>query len=296
MPISVNFDFPHKFHKHLLENKAEYLRDLSSQHNVQINVPKKGNNDCDYITIVGTSENIEQTKPGLSAKLAELEEANFQIEIVDIKPELIPQLRGRMGAEVMKLEKKFAVHIDFSRKGEPDKVTITGPEANAKKCEDFIRQKISDEDAKVSQEITIDNRIHSRLIGQKGKAIAKIMEKFKVDVKFNGRDSDVVIVKGPSAESVEDCCDHLKNLEEEYLQEVSEKDQYRHPSSVNEEGHGKTNGNTNGFVVSGAPWESGKKGGAAPDTANMDLFPTIMTSSVNGEDSQGKKASWGPRR
>jgi len=150
--------------------------------------------------------------------------------------------------------------------------------------------------SKVSQEITIDNRIHSRLIGQKGKAIAKIMEKFKVDVKFNGRDSDVVIVKGPSAESVEDCCDHLKNLEEEYLQEVSEKDQYRHPSSVNEEGHGKTNGNTNGFVVSGAPWESGKKGGAAPDTANMDLFPTIMTSSVNGEDSQGKKASWGPRR
>lgn len=295
VPITVNFDFPQKFHKFLLEKKAEYLHDISSQYNVQVNVPRKGNNECDYITIIGTSDNIEKTKPELSSKLTELELANFQIEIEDIKPQLIPQLRGRMGAEVIKLEKNFAVHIDFSRKGEPDKVTITGPEENAKKCEAFIRKKIADEDAKVSQEITIDNRIHSRLIGQKGKSIAKIMEKFKVDVKFNGRNSDVVVVKGLSLEAVDDCCDHLKNLEEEYLQDVIEKDQYRHPSSVNED-HGKTNGNSNGFVVSGAPWESGKKGGPAPDTANMDLFPTIITSSVNEDESQGKKASWGPRR
>ncbi len=272
------------------------MRDVSNQHNVQVNVPKKGNNECDYITIVGTSENIEHTKSDLKTKLSELELANFQIEIVNINPQLIPQLRGRMGAEVIKLEKKFAVHIDFSRKGEPDKVTIIGPEENAKKCEAFIRQKISDEDAKVSQEITIDNRIHSRLIGQKGKSIAKIMEKYKVEIKFNGRSSDVVIVKGSNSDAVEDCCDHLKNLEEEYLQDLAEKDQYRHPSSVNDDGHQNTNGNTNGFVVSGAPWESGKKGGPAPDTANMDLFPTIITSSVNGEDGQGKKSSWGPRR
>lgn len=303
VPTSVNFDFPQKFHKHLLENKAECLRDISSQHNVQINVPKRGNDDCDYVTIVGTGENIDQAKQDLTTKLSEFELSSFQIEINDIKPELIPQLRGRLGVEVIKLEKKFSVRIDFSRKGEPDKVTIKGLEEDAKKCEAFIRQKITDEDAKKSTEIAIDNRVHSRIIGQKGKAIAKIMEKFKVDVKFNGRNSDAVIVKGPSQEAVDDACDHLKNLEEEYLQDVTEKDQYRHPSSTNENEHGKSNGNSNGngFVVSGAPWEAdsqgkGKKGnGPAPDTANMDLFPTIITA-VNGGEGQDQKASWGPRR
>lgn len=296
MPTSVNFDFPQKFHKHLLENKAAILRDISDQNNVQINVPKRGNNS-EYVTIVGTRDNIDLAKQSLAEKLNELELNNFQIEITDIKPELIPQLRGRQGVEVIKLEKKFQVRIDFSRKGEPDKVTIRGLQENVKKCETFIQQKITDEENKTSTEISIDNRVHSRIIGQKGKAIAKIMDKFKVDVKFNGRSSDVVIVKGASAEAVDDACDHLKNLEEEYLQDVTEKDMYRHPSSINDEnGHGKSNGSTHGFVVSGAPWEASGKRGPAPDTANMDLFPTIITSAVNGGEGQGQKASWGPRR
>lgn len=175
-------------------------------------------------------------------------------------------------------------------------------EKNVKKLEEYILKKIADEDAKLSEEITIDNRVHSRIIGQKGKAIAKVMEKYNVDVKFPNRNSDIVIVKGSSSEAVEDACDHLKNLEEEYLQDVTEREAYRHPSSINEESHGgKTNGNSNGFVVSGAPWEASRGGGKrsndpAPDTGNMDLFPTMIAASVGGGDAQGQKASWGPRR
>lgn len=300
IPITEDFDFPQKFHKFLLENKAESLKDLSNQYNIQINVPKRGD-DCNHVTLVGTRDNIEQAKSGLAEKLKELELNNFQVEITEFNPELIPQLRGRQGVEVIKLEKKFSVRIDFSRKGEPDKITVKGLQENVHKCEAFIRQKIKAEEEKTSQEISIDNRVHSRIIGQRGKALAKIMEQYKVDVKFNGRTSDVVVVKGASAETVEDACDHLKNLEEEYLQDVIERDMYRHPSSVNEENGHMQNGNSNGFYVSGAPWEvsSGKKGGSrngpAPDTANMDLFPTISLASVNGSEGQ-QKASWGPRR
>lgn len=300
VPTSEDFDFPQKFHKHLLENKAEILKDFTNQYNVQVNVPKRGN-ESDYVTIVGTRDNINEAKAGLAAKLHEFELNNFQVEITEFNPELIPQLRGRQGVEVIKLEKKFQVRIDFSRRGEPDKITIKGLQENVEKCEAFIQQKIKDENSKTSQEISIDNRVHSRIIGQRGKALAKITEKFKVDVKFNGRTSDVVVVKGASAEAVDDACDHLKNLEEEYLQDVTERDMYRHPSSINEENGHTTNGNSNGFVVSGAPWEAsnskkGKTNGPAPDTANMDLFPTIMTTGVNDGEGQGQKASWGPRR
>lgn len=303
VPVSQDFDFPQKFHKFLLENKAESLKDLSNQYNIQINVPKRGN-DADYLTLVGTSDNIEQAKSGLADKLTELELNNFQVDITEFNPELIPQLRGRQGVEVIKLQNKFTVRIDFSRKGEPDKITIKGLQANVRKCEEFIQGKIKAEEAMTSQEITLDNRIHSRIIGQRGRGIAKLMDQLKVDVKFPNRDSDIVIVKGASAEIVDDACDHLKNLEEEYLQDVTERDMYRHPSSINEDnGHGKQNGNSNGFVVSGAPWEApsggGKKGsgrnGPAPDTANMDLFPSINIASVNGGEGQ-QKSSWGPRR
>lgn len=299
VPISENFDFPQKFHMNLLVNKAEVLRDLSNQYNVQINVPKKGD-DCNYVTVVGTRDNIESAKVGLADKLNEFELHNFQVEINDVKPDLISQLRGRNGNEVKKLQDKYEVRIDFSRRGEPDKITIKGLEKNVKKLEEYIKKKIADEEAKTSEEITVDNRVHSRIIGQKGKAIAKVMEKFNVDVKFPNRNSDIVIVKGANAEAVEDACDHLKNLEEEYLQDVIERDAYRHPSSVNEENYSKTNGNSNGFVVTGAPWEAGRNGkrsnDPAPDTGNMDLFPTMIAASVGGGDAQGQKASWGPRR
>jgi len=150
--------------------------------------------------------------------LIDLELKNFTTEINEIKPELIPQLRGRNGVEAEKLEKKFKVRIDFSRKGEPDRIVIKGLKQNVTECEQFIRKKINDEQSKQIQEIQIDNRVHSRIIGQKGnliflyfifyficilyyistkgKALAKLMEKYKVDVKFSGRQSDLVIVKG----------------------------------------------------------------------------------------------------
>lgn len=70
-----------------------------------------------------------------------------------------------------------------------------------------------------TREITIDNRIHSRLIGAKGRTIAKLMDEFRVDVRMPGRDAsnpDLVVITGRE-DDVLDCCDHLLNLEEEYV-------------------------------------------------------------------------------
>ncbi len=132
-----------------------------------------------------------------------------------------------------------------------------------------------------------------------------------------GRDSDVVIIKGDSQEAVDDAIDHIKNLEEEYLQDVTEKDAYTHPSSKSSNGSTNTNGGmaSKGFVVRGAPWEQQNSNGGggstgtasspqtpsalnpnepAPDTNNMEDFPTI-TAAVTGSGS-AQKTSWGPSR
>lgn len=301
VPITEQVPFPHKYHKDLLANKAEILRELTNNTTVQINVPKK-EEALDYIVLNGQRDSMEAAKQAVAEKLAEIELNNFNVEITGMKPDFIPTLRGRNNIEIEKLEKKYKVRVEFSKKGEPDRLVIRGLQKNAQECEAFLRKKIEEEDSKVSQTIEIDNRIHSRLIGQGGKSRQKIMDKFHVEIKFPDRNSDQVIVKGKSAEEVEDACDHLKNLEEEYLADMIDKEQYVHPSN-RAGGDAHKNGGANndkGFVVKGAPWEqNGHHEFSMPDTSNMEDFPTIGSSNSNtaiAVNGGSGSSAWGPSR
>lgn len=107
-------------------------------------------------------------------------------------------------------------------------------------------------------------------------------------------------------DAIDDACDHLKNLEEEYLQDVIDREMYTHPSSKPTDSK-PTNGQSKGFVVRGAPWEQQQRqtatNGAAlineqvPDTNNMEDFPTISSAGGDGPSNGLKGAmSWGPSR
>lgn len=262
--------------------------------------------------MIGSRECIDKAREALRQLHDDLEERNYSVELgegVNLS-EMIPQLRMRNGNEAEKLSKKFEVRLDFSKRGEPDRIVIRGLKPNVEKCEAYLRKKIEEEDAKLSQEISIDSRVHSRIIGGQGKALAKIQEKYKVEIKFSGRNSDVVVVKGSDADAIDDACDHLRNLEEEYLQDVIDRDKYTHPSSKpgDRGGHDSANKESKGFVVRGAPWEqqnsnhnspkhqNGTSHEPVPDTNNMDLFPTISTA-ADGLAPGGQRAmTWGPMR
>jgi rRNA processing protein Krr1/Pno1 len=143
---------------------------------------KRSDQECDYVTVIGTRDKIEEAREALKQMNDDMDKHNFTVELaegINIS-ELIPQLRGRNGAEAEKLSKKFDVRLDFSKKGEPDKIVIRGLKENVEACETHLRKKIEDEEAKLSSEIAIDSRVHSRIIGGQGKALAKIQEKFKV--------------------------------------------------------------------------------------------------------------------
>ena len=71
-------------------------------------------------------------------------------------------------------------------------------------------------------EVCIDHNVHSRLIGARGRAINKIMDDYKVDIRMPGRDAedpDLVIISGHE-DDVADCQEHLLNLEEEYVRHL----------------------------------------------------------------------------
>ena len=67
--------------------------------------------------------------------------------------------------------------------------------------------------------VHINAAVHSRLIGSKGRNIRKIMDEFKVDIKFPRKtdpDPNIVTIVG-TEENVADAKDRLLNLEEEYV-------------------------------------------------------------------------------
>ena len=71
----------------------------------------------------------------------------------------------------------------------------------------------------VTIECRIDHRIHPRIIGTRGKNIRRIMDNYKVDVRFprgQDEDPDVIFISG-AEDDVEDCKDELLNVEEEFV-------------------------------------------------------------------------------
>ena len=63
----------------------------------------------------------------------------------------------------------------------------------------------------------IDNRVHNRIIGLKGRSVRKIMEKFKVDIRFPRQENPNLVVISGDEESCEACKEHLQLLEEDYV-------------------------------------------------------------------------------
>lgn len=69
------------------------------------------------------------------------------------------------------------------------------------------------------EEVSIDARIHPRIIGARGRGINKLMEDFNVELRFprsGDPDPNLVTISGVE-DNVLDCKDYLLNMEEEYV-------------------------------------------------------------------------------
>ena len=93
------------------------------------------------------------------------------------------------------------------------------------------------------------------IIGRGGKSIRNIMEKYKVDIRLpraGDEDPSLVVVSGDQ-DACEDCIDHLKIMEEDFIQEAAEQDwerDYMKPTRQVE--NKESNKKKDGFMVSKA--------------------------------------------
>ncbi|MCL4139924.1 UNVERIFIED_CONTAM: hypothetical protein GTU68_041720 [Idotea baltica] len=236
VPVVEELDVPFKYHRYIIGQKGETVRALMSDHDVNIQVPP-AQDQKDVITITGPASHVEAAKLAIEEKVQELllEEEDRHLRsfhlTLNIDPEYHPRIIGRKGMVISKIRSEHAVNIQFPARGGTDAdhvIRISGYEKNCESAKEAILKITGDLDKMVRKSVTVDARIHSRLIGTRGRAIRKIMDEHKVEIKFprGGEDPDQVVVLGME-ENVEECIDTLLNLAEEYLQDIDDKEEVR---------------------------------------------------------------------
>lgn len=284
VPISEEFLVPFKFHRYIIGQKGAGVRKLMEEYDVNIGIPPAEKNS-DAITITGTADKLAGAKKGLEERVKEIEKdeedrvlRNFTL-MLDVPDQYHSHIIGRRGVIINDIRKKHDVNIQFPDKEDPkkDSIKIVGYEKNAEAAKEAILKVVGELESHISQDVHIDRRVHPRLIGAKGRAIRKIMDDFKVDIRFP-KDADIVTVTGPQ-DQVEECIEHILNLEEEFMQDIAEQEEnqrYSHSSASKGKQQKSRDQNARPFVVRDAPWDQ------SVDTNSMDDFPSLGGPSGGG--------------
>lgn len=328
VPISVPVDIPFENHRYIIGQKGAGIRKMMEEFDVNIAVPPPENQEA-TIVVTGAAANVTNAVEALKERNEDIEKENedrklrqFEL-VINVAAEYHPKLIGRKGAVISKLRETHGVNIQVPpNSSSPDdeksnQIRIIGYEQNCMEAKEAISAIIGELEDQVTLEVSINNQIHSRIIGQKGRTVRKLMEQFKTDIRFpkNPENPDLVLVTG-TQEHCEACIEHLCVLEEEHMDEVYERNEQRSmmqayiaPSRNDGGGGGKDNA-SNGYVVRDAPWSQGKPqhngGGRGPpppasngNTAAPEYIPDKDDAadfpSLGGKSGHGQQnRAWGP--
>ncbi|XP_044040906.1 vigilin [Siniperca chuatsi] len=306
VPITEDVEVSYELHRYIIGQKGSGIRKMMEEYEVNIWVPQP-EKQLDVIKVTGLAANVERAKQGLLERVKELQAEqedralrSFKVTM-SVDPKFHPKIIGRKGAVISQIRKDHDVSIQFPDKGDEqqDLIVISGYERNVEEARQAIQQLVAELQEMVSQDVHLDPRTHARIIGARGKAIRKLMEEFKVDIRFpqpGSDEPDKVTVTG-LPETVDNAIDHLLNLEEEYMLNVTETETlaaYMKPPSRYGGGGGagvddSSGGPAKGFVVRDAPWNAA--GNKAPDMSSAEDFPTFGTGVAPKQAS-----AWGPKK
>ncbi|XP_068164689.1 vigilin [Antennarius striatus] len=307
VPLTQDVGVAYELHRYIIGQKGSGIRKMMDEYEVNIWVPQP-EKQLDVIRVTGLAPNVERAKQGLLGRVRELQAEqeeralrSFKVTM-SVDPRFHPKIIGRKGAVISQIRKDHDVSIQFPDKGDEqqDLIVISGYERNVEEARQNIQQLVAELQEMVSQDVHLDPRTHARIIGARGKAIRKLMEEFKVDIRFpqpGSSEPDKVTVTG-LPETVDNAIDHLLNLEEEYMLSVTETETlaaYMKPPSRYGGGAGAgglddgPGGPAKGFVVRDAPWNAA--GNKAPDMSSAEDFPTFGTGVALKQAS-----AWGPKK
>ncbi|KAL4402923.1 RNA binding protein [Malassezia pachydermatis] len=164
----------------------------------------------DSVVVRGASEAVARAIARLQQLAAEAEQdqiVNGHVDQIEVPGQYVPHLIGRGGAGVAKLRDELGVKVDFGdldeearRKNVP--IVITGRKA----CVDEAKARLQAQAQRLADEVTVrinvPNDMHGALIGQGGKYVSRLQDKYDVRINFphaGGDDSlkpDEVSIRG----------------------------------------------------------------------------------------------------
>ncbi|KAF6114086.1 high density lipoprotein binding protein [Phyllostomus discolor] len=297
-PVTTEVEVPFDLHRYIIGQKGSGIRKMMDEFEVNIHVPAP-ELQSDTIAITGLAANLDRAKAGLLERVRELRAEqedralrSFKLSVT-VDPKYHPKIIGRKGAVITQIRLEHDVNIQFPDKDDgnqpQDQISITGYEKNAEAARDAILKIVGELEQMVSEDVPLDHRVHARIIGARGKAIRKIMDEFKVDIRFpqsGAPDPNCVTVTG-LPENVEEAVDHILNLEEEYLADVVDSEVLQ--VHMRPPAHEEAKAPSKGFVVRDAPWTTGSSE-KAPDMSSSEEFPSF------GAQVAPKTLPWGPKR
>ncbi|XP_032233771.2 vigilin-like [Nematostella vectensis] len=315
VPVTEQMHIPFDYHRFVIGPKGSNVRKMMDEFSVNISIPP-AKDESDSVSVIGPRANVERAMKALEAKVAEIEAENedralrsFKMD-VKVDRQYHPKIIGRKGQVITNIRKQYDVNIQFPPQDAPeesaDVIGLTGYQHSCEAARDAILKIVKELEDQVSVELTIDPRIHRRLIGAKGRAVRKLMEQYKVDIRFPRQNANDPVVISGQEQDVEEAKEQLLLLEEEYMQSVKEEIEeydaisyYMNPPSKTSPSPPPQAGGQ-GFVVRDAPWNAqGGKGRPPkerdghpppPDTTNTMDFPSI------GNSVAPKTTVWGHRR
>ncbi|XP_044526830.1 vigilin isoform X2 [Gracilinanus agilis] len=298
VPVTIEVEVPFDLHRYIIGQKGSGIRKMMDEFEVNIQVPAP-ELQSDIIAITGLVANLDRAKAGLLERVRELQAEqedralrSFKLNVT-VDPKYHPKIIGRKGAVITQIRLEHEVNIQFPDKDDEnqaqDQITITGYEKNTEAARDAIMKIVAELEQMVSEDVSLDHRVHARIIGARGKAIRKIMDEFKVDIRFpqsGAPDPNCVTVTG-LPDNVEEAIDHILNLEEEYLADVVDTEALQ--AYMKPPAHEEAKAPSKGFVVRDAPWAAGGSE-KAPDMSSSEDFPSF------GAQVAPKTLPWGPKR
>ncbi|XP_049294896.1 vigilin [Anopheles funestus] len=279
VPLTEEINVPCDLHRSLIGQKGRDVKELMNTYDVHIEMSPQ-DKKLDIIKVTGTKTAIAEAKEAIAERIKHLEadRKDRELRSFEVKLEVDPvyhqKIIGRRGVVINKIRANHDVQITFPKQDDPQNsvITIQGYEEKALAARDEILAMVDTLSSVYKEEIHLDERVHRRFIGFRGKRLREIKELYNVDITFprmDDADKSLVTLAG-TPDNVEACRDYLLNLEEEFLQDVSAAPtQPTSFSQIMEDTMANQQTNKQGFVVSGAPWE--RK--AAPNTQSLEDFP-----------------------
>ncbi|KAG5439234.1 hypothetical protein PCANB_001533 [Pneumocystis canis] len=189
--ISRDIHVPDKYHKYILGPKGSTLnsiiKNLNSIVKVKFSTGKKKENDNiiideNMINIRGVSFGVEHVIKEIE-KIVEdlkLQESNLYSVTFDFPQKFLKNLVGKGGSNIMKIKEELDVKIDF----EEAKIIVQGSRKNVEEAKLRIEAFAKKMEDQVVLYLSVPVKHHGSLIGQKGKFVKRLEEKYQVKINF----------------------------------------------------------------------------------------------------------------